>query len=143
MAEITQWWEQEYKPGWLNEWESEPPWWRAMISSGGRCVYCGVDGSTDARLLAGFQSDHLVPVDPKRKDDWLNLVLACPNCNRIKRRYDPSHGAGPPRTEEDRARMIEDVKAEINRCIKDGRMTGRNMRSWRILQLTIRAQKRN
>jgi len=144
MNQMTQgpWWEQEYEPGWPSEMGEEPAWWKPMVESKGQCIYCGVDGTSDARILAGFQSDHLVPKDPKRKDNWLNFVLACANCNKTKHRYDPSNGAGPPANEEERKQMIEKSREEIFRRWNKPRKA-RDLKLWRIQQLSMLAQKSN
>ena len=82
-------------------------------------------------LLAGFHADHLVPKATGGSDDGLNRVLACTLCNTIKGGYDPSHGAGPPRTEEDRRRIICDAKQEISRRAGSSPAT----KYWRVFHL--------
>lgn len=77
----------------------------------GRCVYCNLDGSGDARILQNFTMDHLVPrAVAGSPDSMLNLVLACHGCNRDKGIYDPSDGAGGPKNEEERIRLIEKAR---------------------------------
>lgn len=49
----------------------------------GVCGYC----SKDRRVFTEeFHIDHFAPKSkfPKRRDDYSNLVLACPQCNRLK-----------------------------------------------------------
>lgn len=47
------------------------------------CGYCGKDRKT---LLKQFQIDHFAPKSkfPEKKNVYENLVLACPQCNRLK-----------------------------------------------------------
>ena len=47
------------------------------------CGYCGKDRKN---LLKQFQIDHFAPQSkfPERKNVYENLVLACPQCNRLK-----------------------------------------------------------
>ena len=47
------------------------------------CGYCGKHRKT---LLKQFQIDHFAPQSkfPEKRDIYKNLVLACPQCNRLK-----------------------------------------------------------
>ncbi len=47
------------------------------------CGYCGKDRKV---LLKQFQIDHFAPKNkfPQKRDVYENLVLACPQCNRLK-----------------------------------------------------------
>src|SRR5713101_4214320 len=127
------WWERNYEPRWSPPFGSES-WWKAALGSGGRCGYCGADGTSDARLLAGFQLDHLVP---QGTDDGINRVFACTICNQIKGTFDPSDGEGPPQTEEERTRLISKATEEIFARCKSAPAT----KYWRVLHLSVLAQK--
>ncbi len=45
---------------------------------GGLCAYC------DAQLEGRFDVDHMVPLSRGGSNDWENLAVACPPCNRGK-----------------------------------------------------------
>lgn len=47
------------------------------------CGYCGKDSKI---MHERFHMDHFVPVsiNPERKNDYYNLVWACPKCNLVK-----------------------------------------------------------
>ncbi len=47
------------------------------------CGYCGKDSHI---MHERFHIDHFTPVKiaPERKEDYYNLVLACPKCNLVK-----------------------------------------------------------
>lgn len=49
----------------------------------GICGYCAKSSKT---FVENFQIDHFAPKTrfPERRNDYSNLVLACPQCNRLK-----------------------------------------------------------
>jgi hypothetical protein len=56
----THWWENNYPPGWppgVPSPEGSSMW----EDSDGRCAYCGLDVTQDARFLALLHADHIVP----------------------------------------------------------------------------------
>lgn len=50
-----------------------------ILSSGGRCAWCG----TDLRH-ADFELDHILPLARGGKHHYANLAFTCPACNRAK-----------------------------------------------------------
>jgi hypothetical protein len=73
-----------------------PKHWDVTVRDRGRCVYCGLDGSQDIRVLGTLLLDHLIPRSANGTDDVDNLVLACPLCNISKGSWDPSNGNAKP-----------------------------------------------
>jgi 5-methylcytosine-specific restriction endonuclease McrA len=74
--------------------EISPVFWAVALRDRGKCVYCGLDGSKDIRILRNLHLDHLIPRSAKGTDDVENRVLSCSYCNRdCKRSWDPSKGA--------------------------------------------------
>lgn len=52
------------------------------------CQYCGLDGSRNFEIWMNLTIDHLVPaVPPDERNE--NKVVACYECNSIKRQYMP------------------------------------------------------
>jgi 5-methylcytosine-specific restriction endonuclease McrA len=70
----------------------DPRHWDVALECQGKCVYCGLDGKKDIRILATFVLDHLIPRSAKGTDDADNRVLSCSRCNGDKGRFDPSKG---------------------------------------------------
>jgi hypothetical protein len=71
------------------------PNWEIFVRDKFKCVYCGFDGRIS--LLAAHQMmiDHVRPRD-KAGPDWdspLNKVVACGECNFIKRTWDGRYKA--------------------------------------------------
>lgn len=50
----------------------------------GHCAYCGIELSQDT-----ITRDHVMPLSKGGKDDWLNVVAACPTCNYLKSNHLP------------------------------------------------------
>lgn len=50
-----------------------------MDKYGYRCAYCGCDCSTK------YEIDHKIPLSRNGTNDFSNLALSCPHCNRSKR----------------------------------------------------------
>lgn len=73
-----------------------PKFWDVAIRDRGKCVYCGLDGSLDKRVLSILHLDHLIPRCADGTDDLENLVLSCSRCNGDKGRFDPSEGVSKP-----------------------------------------------
>jgi 5-methylcytosine-specific restriction endonuclease McrA len=68
--------------------------WDVTIACRGKCVYCGLDGSKDIRILRNFCLDHLIPRQANGVHDKQNRVLSCSYCNRdCKGNYDPRKDA--------------------------------------------------
>ena len=81
--------------------------WRLALDCKGKCAYCDLDGSSDYRILANFEIDHLIPRDKGGTNHRSNLVLCCRRCNGDKAHYDPSEGSAPAElTTEQRMQMI-------------------------------------
>ena len=59
------------------------------------CGYCGKNGRI---MHQKFHIDHFVPksLDPDRKNDYYNLVLACPKCNLSKSNKWPTEDINVP-----------------------------------------------
>lgn len=59
------------------------------------CGYCGKNGKI---MHQKFHIDHFVPksLDPDRKNDYYNLVLACPKCNLSKSNKWPTEDKDVP-----------------------------------------------
>ena len=78
--------------------DADRRFWDVAVRDHGKCVYCGMDGSRDVRILSNLHLDHLIPKRALGSDHHDNLVLCCPQCNNTKGQYDPSEGADlPPR----------------------------------------------
>jgi 5-methylcytosine-specific restriction endonuclease McrA len=80
--------------------DSDPKFWEVALRDHDKCVYCGLDGSQDVRILCNLQQlDHLIPKRANGSDSIDNLVLCCSCCNRDKGQWDPSEGTTdlPPR----------------------------------------------
>ena len=73
-----------------------PLFWDVALRDRGKCVYCGLDGSQDIRILGSFLLDHLIPRRANGTDQLDNRVLSCACCNRDKASWDPSEGAANP-----------------------------------------------
>jgi 5-methylcytosine-specific restriction endonuclease McrA len=74
--------------------EVSPIFWAVALRDHGKCVYCGLDGSRDIRILRNLHLDHLIPRSADGTDDVENRVLSCSYCNRdCKRAWNPSKGA--------------------------------------------------
>ena len=59
-----------------------------ILSSGGRCEWCG------ASLVDGeFELDHVVSLKQRGSNDGQNLAVACPDCNRRKGQKHPARFA--------------------------------------------------
>ena len=83
------------------------PFWNLALECKGRCAYCDLDGSTDYRILANFEMDHLIPKVAGGTDHRSNRVLACRRCNDDKWRYNPCEGVVPQElTQEQRRDLI-------------------------------------
>lgn len=64
------------------------------------CGYCGKDGKV---MHEKFHIDHFVPqsLDENRKNDYYNLVLACPRCNLSKSDKWPTRDKNKPCNEKE------------------------------------------
>jgi 5-methylcytosine-specific restriction protein A len=94
----------------LKQWQTQYFWILAR-ECGGKCAYCGLDGSLDHKILSNFVLDHLVPRVKGGSGDKSNLVLACSRCNGDKANYDPSDGLTPIKlTNEQRLEMISKAR---------------------------------
>lgn len=96
---------------------------------------CGYCGKNSYIMHERFHIDHFVPVKiaPERKEDYYNLVLACPKCNLVKSSkwptedkavsHDENRGFVDPATEE------YDKHIERNECgyIQGKTLLGQNM----------------
>jgi 5-methylcytosine-specific restriction endonuclease McrA len=72
----------------------DPIFWDVVLDCKGKCVYCGLDGLDDIRILRNFCIDHLIPRQAKGAHAKENRVLSCSYCNRdCKGNYDPRIGA--------------------------------------------------
>ena len=72
----------------------DPTFWAVAIACRGKCVYCGLDGSKDIKILRNMCLDHLVPRQASGIHDKENRVLSCFYCNRdCKGNYDPRKDA--------------------------------------------------
>jgi len=54
---------------------------------GFKCVYCGLDGSTDFSAWLSLSWDHLLPKGDPRRDDHEFIVTACLFCNVADNQY--------------------------------------------------------
>jgi CRISPR/Cas system Type II protein with McrA/HNH and RuvC-like nuclease domain len=100
----------------------DPMFWDVAKRDGGKCAYCGLDGSQDLRILSTLQLDHLIPSHAKGSDDIDNRVLSCCRCNGDKRHWNPVDGidiAGSTDTEALRMMLIERAKRYIETLRSD------------------------
>jgi CRISPR/Cas system Type II protein with McrA/HNH and RuvC-like nuclease domain len=67
-----------------------PMFWDVAKRDGGKCMYCGLDGSQDVRILSNLQLDHLIPRRANGRDYLDNLVLCCCRCNGDKGQWNPA-----------------------------------------------------
>lgn len=96
------------------------------------CGYCGKDCGV---MHERFHIDHFVPVKiaPERKEDYYNLVLACPKCNLVKSSkwptndksvaHDENKGFIDPATEE----YDQHIERDKNGYIQGKTPLGKNM----------------
>jgi 5-methylcytosine-specific restriction endonuclease McrA len=87
-----------------------PTFWDVAIRDKGQCVYCGLDGSKDLRILSNLILDHLIPKHANGSGDPENLVLSCPRCNGDKGRWNPAEG---PDSGEPTNILVEKAKAYV------------------------------
>lgn len=96
------------------------------------CGYCGKNSSI---MHERFHIDHFVPVKiaPERKEDYYNLVLACPKCNLVKSSKWPTEDKAVAHNENrgfvDPATEEYDEHIERNECgyIQGKTLVGSNM----------------
>jgi 5-methylcytosine-specific restriction endonuclease McrA len=92
--------------------DADSRFWDVAVRDGGKCAYCGLDGSGDIRILMSFQLDHLKPRNSGGSDDADNRVLACYVCNTEKKDWDPNEGE----TEQlSREKLVEKVAEYIKK----------------------------
>lgn len=108
-----------------------------MQSMIGRCEYCGFDGTADARVLATFQVDHIVP----GFEGEFNYAFACGLCNRLKSNYDPSQGTGPASNLVEREKLLEKARVHLSGVLNAGNPFSDGHR-YRVLQLLIFAKRK-
>ncbi len=102
----------------------------------GMCGYCGKSGMI---MHQRFHIDHFVPqsLAPERINDYNNLVLACPKCNRTKSKkwptkdkkihHDGRVGFVDPATEEFDQHIGRDEQGYINGITELGRHMCKNL----------------
>ncbi|MBD5480429.1 MAG: HNH endonuclease [Lachnospiraceae bacterium] len=88
------------------------------------CGYCGKDGKV---MREKFHIDHFVPqrLDEERKNDYYNLVLACPRCNLSKSDKWPTKDKNCSHNEEQG--FVDPVSGEYDQHMqrdKDGYVVG-------------------
>ena len=86
------------------------------------CGYCGKDRKI---LLKQFQIDHFAPKSkfPQKRDVYDNLVLACPQCNRLK--SDKWIGENPEVCNDGKKGFVDPASEEYNQHLyreKNGRI---------------------
>lgn len=52
--------------------------WQMYDDQGGVCAYC------EAPLFGTFDVDHMTPLSRAGSNEWWNIAVACPGCNRRK-----------------------------------------------------------
>lgn len=89
--------------------------WDVAIRDDGKCVYCGLDGSLDVRILSTLQLDHLIPRTSMGSSDLDNLVLSCTRCNGDKANFNPAEGIvdTPAVTDALRNQLIEKARKYV------------------------------
>jgi hypothetical protein len=70
-------------------------WKRVFDRSQYRCVYCGVDLSSDLRIWHCAPEDHLYPKCLGGADSDANLVASCQLCNSLKGNFVPPLASAP------------------------------------------------
>src|SRR5450759_4182700 len=75
-----------------NSRDVDPTFWDVATRDLGKCVYCGLDGSQDLRILSNLHLDHLITKRENGSNDLENLVLSCSRCNVDKGGWNPAEG---------------------------------------------------